>query len=197
MLKRQRPATPPPSSLDDYPSFLYDSLVRPPHTVDPSQPRSKRQRTHPPPLDGALRGWLESCPGGPHGESDGEEDWTEDAGDAATSPLPPSTSADQYKDTNSLLHELHVLNQHRLSFVHPPRDRCLDPIRHNHTRGPLMQEECNTPPHHTASPHPTHGRPESQSRCVGFAGGKRLVEEVECVRQRYEDANRYDYDVLF
>jgi len=182
MLKRQRPATPPPSSLDDYP---FDSLIRPPPTIDSSQPRSKRQRTRPPPLDGALRGWLESGPS-PHGDSDGEEDWTEDAGDAVTSSLPPSTTPDQYKDTNSLLHELHVLNQHRLLFVHSPRDRSLNPARHNHTQGPLVQEGC-TLPYRTAFPQP---KLESQSCFIGSQAKKGLVEEVECVRQRYEDANR-------
>lgn len=183
MLKRQRPVTPPPSSLDDPPSFL----IGPSYTIDPSQPRSKRQRIRPPPLDGVLRGWLESEPASSHWESDGEEDWIEDACDV----LPSSTTADQYKGPNSLLHELHVLNQHRLSFVHSPRDRRLNPTLHTHIQdlppGERPAAWADASPYH-----PPHDRLTSRSRCIGSTEEKGIVEEVHCVRQRYEDANRYD-----
>ncbi|KAH0838596.1 hypothetical protein J3R83DRAFT_6917 [Lanmaoa asiatica] len=200
MLKRQRPATPPPSSLGDPPSFLFDGLIRPlqpSHSVNPSQPRSKRQRIRPPPLDGALRGWLESESAGPYWESDGEEDWIEDARDVFRSPLPPSTTADQYKDANSLLHELHVLNQHRLLFAHSPRDRRLNPkvplpTAHARTQDPLTGQRptawTDGSFYHPAPPQLAHDRPAGRSCESAKENG--LVEEVHCVRQRYEDANR-------
>lgn len=191
MLKRQRPATPPPSSLGDPPSFFPDGPIRSPHIADSHQPRSKRQRIRAPPLDGALRGWLESESANPHGESDGEEDRIEDVCDA----LPPTTTPDQYKDANILLHELHVLNQHRLLFVHPPRDRCLNATSRTHIQDLLPGERppasTDAAPHHPAPSYPAHDRLASQSRCFESAE-KGLVEEVQCVRQHYEDANRYD-----
>ena len=200
MLKRQRPATPPPSSLGDPPSFLPNGPIRPllpSQPVEPSQPRSKRQRTQPPPLDGALRGWLVSEPAGPHWESDGEEDWIEDPHSRMGSPLPPPTTASQYKDANSLLHELHVLNQHRLLFAHQSRDR--RPNLNPRVTLPLTQDPLvghgpaawtngslyHPPPSQFARDGLT-GRSYNE-----FAEGKGLVEEVQSVRQRYEGTNRY------
>lgn len=205
MLKRQRPVTPPPSSLGDPPSFLSDGPIRPlqpPHTADPSQHRSKRQRTRPPPLDGALRGWLESESAASHWESDGEEDWIEDTHDTFRPPLPPSTTADQYKDANSLLHELHVLNQHRLQFAHSPRDRRLSPsprvplpAAHAHTQDPQARQRpaawIDGSSYYSVSPQFARDRLASRSCCIESAREKGLVEEVQYVRRRYEDANRY------
>ncbi|KAG8220101.1 hypothetical protein J3R82DRAFT_1120 [Butyriboletus roseoflavus] len=205
MLKRQRPVTPPPSSLDDPPSFFSNNPIRPLQpslTADPSQPRSKRQRVRPPPLDGALRGWLESESAGLHWESDGEEDWIEDTHDTFRSPLPPSTTIDQYKDANSLLHQLHVLNQHRLLFAHSPRDRRLSPCprvplptAHTHVQDPHARQRpaawTDGSSYHSASSQVARDRLASRSFCIGSAKEKGLVEEVQCVRQRYEDANRF------
>lgn len=205
MLKRQRPVTPPPSSLGDPSSFFPDVPVRPlqqSHPVDLSQPRFKRQRIRPPPLDGALRGWLESESTGLHWESDGEEDWIEDAHDVFKPPLPTTTTVDQYKDANSLLHELHVINQHRLLFAHSPRDRRLNPSHrvplpsaHAHIQDPLAGQRTvdwtNGSPYHSTSPQLARDRPAGRSCCMEPAEEKGLVEEVQCVRQRYEDANRY------
>jgi hypothetical protein len=205
MLKRQRPATPPPSSLDDPPSFLPNRFIRPLHplhTADPSQPRSKRQRTQPPPLDGALRGWLESESAGPRWESDGEEDWIEDPHDVLGSPRPPSTTANRYKDANSLLHELHILNQHRLLFVHSPHDRDPNPsprvplpTAHSHTQDPPAGQRSapwtDGSPYHPAPPQFARDGVAGRS-CIESVEVKGLVEEVQCVRQRYEDANRCD-----
>ncbi|KAF8559407.1 hypothetical protein OG21DRAFT_1493301 [Imleria badia] len=190
MLKRQRPATPPPSSLGDQPSFLPNGLIRPfqpLHPVDPPQPRSKRQRTQPPPLDGSLRGWLESEPAGPHWESDGEEDWIEDPHTALGSPLPPSAS--QYKDANSLLHELHVLNQHRLLFAHSARDRHPNPsprvplpTAHTHIQDPPMGHRpaawTDGSPYQPAPPQLTHDGLALQSYRIESVKEKGLVKEV-------------------
>ncbi|KAG9314655.1 hypothetical protein JVU11DRAFT_5460 [Chiua virens] len=190
MLKRQRPTTPPPSSL---------SAIRPSHshTPDPTQPHSKRPRVQPPPLDGALRGWLRSDFTGPHSESDGEEDWAEeDAHDAYGSPLHPLMAEGQYKDANHLLHELHVLNQHRLLFAHSSHDQRPNPtasILPSKSYIPLREqapwtEELSYRPQ-PASPQVTCDEPTDQCRFIGLAE-KELVEEVQCVRQRYEGANR-------
>lgn len=198
MLKRQRPATPPPSSLDDSPMFLPDGPIRPLQPSDPTQPRYKRQRILPPPLDGTLRGWLYAS----HRESDGEEDWTEDAYDASSPPLPASTTGDHYKDANSRLHELHVLNQHRLLFAHPPppRDYRLNPnsgvaphAAHTLTQHvPAEQGPATWPEGPLYHPTPPH----LEGRNLITTKEKGLVEEVQCVRQRYEDANRCAFFIL-
>ncbi|KAF9243794.1 hypothetical protein BU15DRAFT_71916 [Melanogaster broomeanus] len=137
MLKRQRPATPPPSSLDNFPSCFPDTPLRPlPHrNADPTlanEPRAKRRRIQPPVLDGALRGWLASNPSGPYREESDGEDSVEGVDDASEghesgAPLSLSLSAtDQYKHANTLLHELHTLHQHRLLFTESARDGYLN-----------------------------------------------------------------------
>ncbi|KAF8446269.1 hypothetical protein L210DRAFT_976180 [Boletus edulis BED1] len=205
MLKRQRPATPPPSSLGDPPSFLPSEPIRPIlqplHARDPSEPRSKRRRTQPPPLDGALRGWLESEPAGSHWESDGEEDWIEDPHTDLGSPLHPSTTASPYKDANTLLHELHLLNQHRMLFTRPPRDQPLNPspraplpAAHTHMQnapvgyGPTAW--TNGSPYHPTLPQFASDGVAGRSCCLEPVEDKGLVEEVQCVRQRYEGTNK-------
>ncbi|KAH7883906.1 hypothetical protein F5I97DRAFT_1930122 [Phlebopus sp. FC_14] len=166
MLKRQRPTTPPPSSLD-FPSYFFDKPINPlPHrNVDPSvshEPHSKRQRIHPPVLDGALRGWIASDPTVSHTqESDGEEDWVDGVDDVAEGRdefSPPTDLTEQYRRTNSLLHELHTLHQHRLTSA-----QCVPDKRLNH---PTLGREYSQPPQEQVDD-----------------------QEVQSVRERYEDTN--------
>ncbi|KIJ08588.1 hypothetical protein PAXINDRAFT_102526 [Paxillus involutus ATCC 200175] len=130
MLKRQRPATPPPSSLHDFTSCFADRSIKPlpQRNADPTlrnEPCAKRRRTQPPVLDGALRGWLASNPTNPcREEGDDEEDWVEGVeGHQSDAPSSlPLVVTDQYKHANSLLHELHTLHQHRFLFTESVRD---------------------------------------------------------------------------
>lgn len=119
MLKRQLPVTPPPTLLGS-PSYFFDSLAKPHLTHNPNLldvPARKRRRVEQSVPDGTVGD--HSC--NPyHEESSGEEDWIDDANLGGHPPDPSSQSSpggNEYMQTNSLLYELHVLNQHRLMFV--------------------------------------------------------------------------------
>ncbi|OJA09110.1 hypothetical protein AZE42_02575 [Rhizopogon vesiculosus] len=132
MLKRQRPPTPPPS-LDETPSLTLfpNRPIRPlPHCeahpeLFSRECRAKKRRIHPPVLDGAQRGWAKPLDSSMPltNDSDGEEDWIDGEDDAAAAYAYPrgATSPDHtdYKRTNSMLHEVHTLHQHRLIFSQP------------------------------------------------------------------------------
>lgn len=124
MLKRQRPSTPPPS-LDEIPSFP-DRPIRPiPHREIPPdifshESRAKRRRILPPVLDGAQRGWGKPPLSVPHADdSDGEEDWIDGEDDAEPGHFAESPDYTDYKQADTMLHEMHALHQHRLMFIQP------------------------------------------------------------------------------
>ncbi|KAG0697171.1 hypothetical protein DFH29DRAFT_164279 [Suillus ampliporus] len=230
MLKRQRPPTPPPS-LDEIPSLMPfpDRPIRAiPHREAPPglsshESRTKRRRIHPPVLDGAQRGW-----GKPPGssvpladDSDGEEDWIDEEDDAAAAYAHPhfATSLDHsdYKHTNTILHEVHALHQHRLMFSQPNSQSSL--YLPPHPDFSVPPSFMATHPHHIL--HPGHGPryPPSFS-----SNGKLSIptlpecplpgiyshlahaapaptesaahtpldfHEVKSVRERYEDTNKF------
>ncbi|EKM83409.1 hypothetical protein AGABI1DRAFT_88408 [Agaricus bisporus var. burnettii JB137-S8] len=97
LLKRQRAASPPPSS----PSFPQE-----PSSEDIIDIRAlKRRRIAPPSLDGQTRGWDSSR------EDENEEEYTEiDEGDLPEHPGPSNT---EYAAVNNVLKELHI-SQKRL-----------------------------------------------------------------------------------
>lgn len=226
MLKRQRPPTPPPS-LDEIPSLapFPDRPIRPiPHRETPPdmfshESRAKRRRIHPPVLDGAQRGWYKpptsSVPLADN--SDGEEDWIDDEDDAATSHLTASPDYIDYKRTNTMLHEVHALHQHRLMFFQPnsqpPSHLYLPPHAGLSAPPPPMA----THPHILHSAHglrhpssfssngksyiptlPECPLPEIYSRLPHAAEAPTEsaahtpldFHEVKSVRERYEDANK-------
>ncbi|KIK99874.1 hypothetical protein PAXRUDRAFT_131095 [Paxillus rubicundulus Ve08.2h10] len=163
MLKRQRPATPPLSSLHDSISCFADRSIRPlpQRNADPTprnEPYAKRRRTQPPVLDGALRGWLASNPTNLcREESDEEGDWVETVeGHQSDTPSALSLAAiDQYKHANSLLHELHTCHQHRFLPTESVRD--------GH-----FNEYSTTPPPTTYAQHPhLHAYPLGQGYGTG------------------------------
>ncbi|KAH7908263.1 hypothetical protein BJ138DRAFT_378652 [Hygrophoropsis aurantiaca] len=132
MLKRQRPVSPPPSSLDsEYPITFPDRPIRPLPEREVSEPgsfsqhpRSKRRRVHAPVLDGPSRGWLPTGVNStafPNQDSDGEEDWVDEGDDESSSAQLAASPEEMamYKQTNSILHEVHALHQHRMMFVNP------------------------------------------------------------------------------
>ncbi|KAG6334922.1 hypothetical protein ID866_4164 [Astraeus odoratus] len=117
----------------------------------------------------------------------------------------PSSSAapqvDGYRRTNNLLHELHVLHQHRLMFS-PSESQCrassgVSPPsmhRHPYSRGnaevPLVLPQSShmkpSIPQSSQRPsRPPHHIPEGQ-QCSDQAG----LHEAQSVWERYEGANR-------
>ncbi|THV05963.1 hypothetical protein K435DRAFT_849420 [Dendrothele bispora CBS 962.96] len=182
MLKRQRPASPKPSSSNT--PLLTDSSVL-------ELPNAKRRRTFPPVLDGKLRGWATApneAGADPEGYQD-EEYFDEEQDSRYLVPLREVDSP--YKSANNLLHELHTLHKHRLLFAH-------------HT-----SQSSRSHPYSTDNPYSTESYidniPESQST---YHDGNKDVsgrlhlqgldrsqlgiqqEESQCVRTRYEDTNK-------
>jgi len=112
MLKRQRAPSPPlPSSsvplISDTPCELIER-------------KAKRQRTHPPVLDGASRGWARP----PETSFEDEEDYCSDDEVEEKAPSYHSQQESQqhqseYKSTNTMLRELHTQQQHRICFSPP------------------------------------------------------------------------------
>ncbi|KAL4069377.1 hypothetical protein J3A83DRAFT_4537689 [Scleroderma citrinum] len=183
MLKRQRPATPPPVSLDFAVCFP-DRPVRPlPHSAELS---NKRRRVHDSTFGDQPR----------QEESDGEEDCVDDDPSCLS---PPSRADMDYKRSNCLLHELHVLHQHRLMFSpsdHPSStygppspsicthfcfqgnaDATNIPSRSSFDKLPIPQPSS---PAHSA-PHARTGQPYSDQA---------VLHEAQSVWERYEGTNR-------
>ncbi|KAG1757897.1 hypothetical protein EDB19DRAFT_1659685 [Suillus lakei] len=226
MLKRQRPPTPPPS-LDEIPSLTLfpDRTIRPlPHRETPDmfshESHAKRRRIHPPVLDGAQRGWGKPPTSSmPHADdSDGEEDWIDGEDDAATGHFAASPDYTDYKRTNTMLHEMHALHQHRLMFnqpsSQPPSHLYLPP----HVGFSAPPPPMATHPHNLW--HSTHGLrhppsissnaklfipalpecplpefyshlPHVAQASTGSAAHTSMdFHEVKSVRERYEDTNK-------
>jgi len=107
MLKRQRAPSPPLHSssvplISDTPSDL-------------TERKAKRSRTQPPVLDGASRGWARPL----ETPSEDEEDYLSDDEIetlASSYPSQQQQSQSEYKSSNTLLRELHTLQQHRICF---------------------------------------------------------------------------------
>ncbi|KAF9042098.1 hypothetical protein BJ165DRAFT_1529554 [Panaeolus papilionaceus] len=127
MLKRQRPASPPP-----IPTFSETPFITDPVDLGLIERHHKKRRTLPPSLDGSSRGWAK-----PHEhhlarfDDDDEEYYESDEdefeqnrdalsrGNPEFIPSQQAHYASPYKSTNQLLRELHTVNQHRLLFASP------------------------------------------------------------------------------
>lgn len=199
MLKRQRPASPLPSvSFGDAGTDLID--ISGTHGA-------KRRRVFAPVLDGALRGW------GTMGAAAFEEEYPEEEeevdelrseggnreGGLETRSGDREGAVEVYKSTNSLLHDLHTLQQfHRLasgSFssssprASAQQHRPPSPPQHTYSKGVL--------PHISERPHQSsHSNPSisglGDQKCITTgtsAGG--MDPKVQRVKERYEDTNRY------
>ncbi|KAK1229396.1 hypothetical protein PQX77_007573 [Marasmius sp. AFHP31] len=177
MLKRQRPPSPPPSMS----SFATSS------PLDMVLPFSKRRRVLPHSSDSPS----ESTRTRVHWEDDEEyTDEPENDNSRAVNMDSP------YKETNSVLYELHTLNRHRLLFSphqQPPAQKpssSLDSSLHaNHTWS--TQQEL----HPVAAVsfqdaqldrHP----PDHRKHLFGGNSDSNPDLEVQFVRERYEDTNR-------
>ncbi|KAF9455648.1 hypothetical protein BDZ94DRAFT_1277730 [Collybia nuda] len=103
MLKRQRPLSPPPSTplIPLVESPVYNS-------------KSKRRRTMPPSLDGQSRGWAKELSCDEHSTGG---DSSQEFGATSSSEQPSNLW--HYKLTNTMLHELHTLQQDRVLLSLP------------------------------------------------------------------------------
>jgi hypothetical protein len=228
MLKRQRPPTPPPS-LDETPSLtpFPDRPVRPlPYREacpeSSRECRAKKRRIHPPVLDGAQRGWAK--PLNPStfvaDDSDGEEDWIDGEDDAAAAypDTHVATSPDypNYKRTNTMLHEMHALHQHRLVSSQPSSQPSPHLNLQSGFSAPLLsmathQRLQSTHGLYSPSSFSPDGKvsipalpecplPEVYSHIAHMAPTLDQsaaytpldFHEVKSVRERYEDTNKYD-----
>lgn len=215
MLKRQRPATPPPSSLD-LPTYLSDRLVKPLANPDlassMSEPCDKRRRLQRPD-HGRLRGWTPSSSDILHEEhGDGEEDVERSSHGDGTEELYdgiPNQSTSRggrgYKQTNSILHEVHVLNQHRLIFSpseRPSHSYAPEILPHSaHIRpNPQGTTEfgCGLPQSaHSKSPmasnsfQPVHRIRAGQSCSANVADDQADMHEAQAVWERYGCTNKF------
>src|ERR1700720_1031424 len=106
MLKRQRPVSPPPSL--DVPLVAMD--------MNHQNHEAKRRRILAPVLDGEKRGWATSQK---ETYEDEEEEVLEEQEQNIVENVGQWRDSDIYKSTNSFLHELHALHQHRLIFSNP------------------------------------------------------------------------------
>ncbi|KAJ7492850.1 hypothetical protein FB451DRAFT_552869 [Mycena latifolia] len=169
MLKRLRPASPPPGSSIPLVSDPPDSLRRDP----------KRRRILPPSLDGQSRHSMFRTD-----EDDGEEDHDElNLSDGHNpSGLGPSGSTvynTEYESANTVLHDLHALHRHRLIFSSPPSYP-------EHLHPPCFPDKSYAPPipNYPRAPDikDTSGRQDF--------GCQLPYKEVQSVKERYEDTNR-------
>jgi hypothetical protein len=169
MLKRHRPVSPPPSG----PSIPFVSDPPEPHRRE-----SKRRRILPPSLDGQARRSTFRTD-----EDDGEED--DDGVDLSyehnASGSGPAHNT-EYKSANTFLHDLHALHRHRLIF--------------SSSSPPFLQPELPSTPHFQDKSHlqptPDYPRMPDKQDLSGMQDfGRELpFEEVESVKERYEDTNR-------
>ncbi|KAJ6519594.1 hypothetical protein C8R45DRAFT_952029 [Mycena sanguinolenta] len=170
MLKRQRAISPPPSNPEI-------PLVS--DTPESHRRESKRRRVLPPSLDGQSR--RAAFPA----EDDGEEDDDYDAHPSdrqnpADSASSGSTAYNtEYQSANTFLHDLHALHRHRLLFSSPPQ--------------PLLQPTLFPPPVQEKLYFPQIVDPPrmvDKQDLSGTHGFGLPAEEVENVKERYEETNR-------
>ena len=186
MLKRQRALSPIPFSWD----AMEDEKTLPEDLFEPS----KRRRYSVPPRTGPYaeeRGDEEEQDGMHRAEGSlntvrrevrrGAHEWQKDAG--------------EYKDANSLLHDLHAEQRHRLIFfttsstpqVPIDNDSSLGPhtAQHSPAVGPHFQSlQAGSPSTHKPS-QSSHAQSHSRD------GDSVLEEEAEVVSRRYGETNRY------
>lgn len=193
MLKRQRPASPPPSARDIPLMMAAESLM------DAPQRTAKRRRVLPPLLDGKARGW--GLRGDDNIDYDNEEDDEEEESASEESVHQNVHDAGQYKSTNSFLHDLHALHQHRLIFSSSPPHLHLTPNQRQYinSHGLFHPDQGSSPiPGKVLPPLSECPRPHSQlNQCISIGpmpqsgdDGNRM-DEVQRVKERYEETNKF------
>ncbi|KAH7104633.1 hypothetical protein BKA62DRAFT_767691 [Auriculariales sp. MPI-PUGE-AT-0066] len=210
MLKRRREPSPglPSSPFQDifsHPLSAFDTGLDDDERV--SSPFPKRRRTHAPVLDGAHRGWDPA-----QLTSDSADDAEEDLDVVVhAAPSHPADTAD-YSSVNSLLHNLH--HQRRLQSTQqsdPSAYPSSHPASWHHEAGsrPLVNNAFADQPgahaqatsmyHPHSQHHPGSNMPHYSRRLSDPQIGPSAVlpsfnqaEEMQSVRQQYEDTNRYN-----
>ncbi|PPR01184.1 hypothetical protein CVT24_006060 [Panaeolus cyanescens] len=136
MLKRQRPASPPP-----VPTFSETPFITDPVDLSLIERHHKKRRVLPPSLDGTSRGWAKPHEhhiprfddddeeyyesDDEHEEAPGSSRGNNNNGSNFSSSQQQAHYASPYKSTNQLLRELHTVNQHRLLFSSPAHNLSL------------------------------------------------------------------------
>lgn len=209
MLKRRREADSPSCA----PSTSYMALDE--HTLHDIPTRNlKRARTEAPILDGPDRE-MRTGFSDPMDDDDGEEEWISDeeqrgqegsrsgAEKEALSLSAAAITAKEYRATNSLLHDLHTENRHRLMFSSTPSaflhsDSAFRPtpsIRADSSKGYLS---APLPPpsarwgHRPLSP----AKAPLQGSFHGVDKDSGIEMEVERVMEQYHDQNKYVMGIL-
>ncbi|KAF9036453.1 hypothetical protein BDZ89DRAFT_1061757 [Hymenopellis radicata] len=175
MLKRQRQPSPPPSSSVP---FISDDI-----------PSSKRPRILPPVLDGQARGrvWDDA-------DDDGEEDVHDLSGENQWPEVPQTSFSSEYKSANSVLHDLHALNRHRMIFSNP-NFNANDPYGCSSTYTAPQSKAVMSPillPHYQA---PALDQKSSQTYLDypspnDASSSATIHNEEQKVKERYEDSNK-------
>lgn len=177
MLKRQRQASPPPSTSIPFVADCKDDLLSMPQS-------SKRRRMAPPVLDGASRGWNALCPGDEEETYFSEDDEEDDEATTASQSGPSR----EYSATNNLLRELHTLNQHRLLFSPAKTPLKQSPTPHTVSYSPRQYDAHRHRKSELESSHikdPLHSQQHLKKHDVLPNG-----DEQTHVLKRYEDTNR-------
>lgn len=164
---------------------------------------SKRRRTVAPVLDGQSRGWDMR---GSEGDEEDEEVMSqidEQEEDEGGNDKWQAIAGEEYKSTNGLLRELHVLqqNKHTLSSSSPSPSTSpsLHTISQSNPTSPQYRGLNATPaksflpplsegPRTDLSHEYDHQGPADES--VPDLGVQAVINEVQCVRERYEDTNK-------
>ncbi|KAF9557849.1 hypothetical protein CPC08DRAFT_764298 [Agrocybe pediades] len=197
MLKRQRQSSPlPPSSSSSIP-FVSDG------PSDLIERTTKRRRTQPPVMDGTQRGW-NSPSNNNSAFRDDEDDYIsedDEPADSAHSAQPfdlqyqhYQQNQSEYKSANTLLRELHTLNQHRLLFssASSPVHSSATP---SHATHPSAWDTVQQPLQHPESylnktPLLPLERISPFDKRAGPGANELSPKEAEFVTERYEQTNR-------
>ncbi|KAF8898357.1 hypothetical protein BD779DRAFT_1483520 [Infundibulicybe gibba] len=170
MLKRQRIPSPPPC-------IPFDSNPLPLDVI--AHRDAKRRRVLPPVLDGPSRGW-----NGPQDEESDGEIYYDDEPPQTHNGAADTTETTEYALANSVLHELHALNQHRIMFsgpIKPPLSQLSASYQHTvDPPNPTNPLKYPTPP--SGQQH-DRNNPNNQ-------GDSPLKDEILSVKAQYEQVNR-------
>ncbi|KAJ7431793.1 hypothetical protein B0H11DRAFT_2128452 [Mycena galericulata] len=171
MLKRLRPASP-PASIPSIPLVLDPS--------DSHRHESKRRRILPPSLDGQSRRSTFRT------NDDGEDDDDDDEMNLSDASNPPGCVSavhnSEYESANNFLHELHASHRHRLIF-----SPSWQPPLHPESLSALQYQDKVYV--ERILDYPRLADEKDSSGTQDFGSGLPF-EEVQSVKERYEDTNK-------
>jgi hypothetical protein len=163
----------------------------------------KRRRTVAPVLDGQERGW--NMEDQEDSEEDGEVMSQDDEQESVESGKEEwqAGAGEEYKSTNKLLRELHVLQQHKLMFSSSSSPSSPSPSLYasaQSNRPSPKPRGLNATPTKSSLPslsessrsHPSHGYDSKgvTNETIPDFGVQTEMNEVQCVKERYEDTNK-------